>query len=147
MKWVNIHIEGMVQGVGFRPFVYTLAHALNIKGSVCNGVDGVRIVAGGENVQIEKFQYELLRNAPAESHIVNFTSEEIKSQPAKDFQIVESNSHGQPKLLLTPDFGLCDQCRKEISDPKNRRYNYPFTTCTTVVHGYSIVEALPYDRH
>jgi hydrogenase maturation protein HypF len=146
MKWIHIHIEGMVQGVGFRPFVYKLAHRLTIKGSVCNGVDGVHIVAGGTPEQIEMFTYLLMDDAPHESTITKFSAEEIEFQDTNDFQIIESDGSGSPTLLITPDLGLCEDCRKEIQDPLNKRHNYPFTTCTHCGPRYSIIKSLPYDR-
>jgi hydrogenase maturation protein HypF len=146
MKWIHIHIEGMVQGVGFRPFVYKLANWLNIKGTVCNGVDGVHIEAGGTPEQLEMFTYLLKDDAPQESKITKFYYEQIEDQNTDDFQIVESKAHGSPTLLITPDLGLCEHCREEISDPTNRRFNYPFTTCTHCGPRYSIIQSLPYDR-
>ncbi len=146
MKWIHIHIEGMVQGVGFRPFVYKLAKWLNIKGTVCNGVDGVHIEAGGTPEQLEMFTYLLKDDAPQESKITKFYYEQIEDQKTDDFQIVESKAHGSPTLLITPDLGLCEHCREEISDPTNRRFNYPFTTCTHCGPRYSIMQSLPYDR-
>ncbi len=146
MKWVHIHIEGIVQGVGFRPFVYKLANWLNIKGWVCNGVDGVKIEAGGSPEQIEMFKYLLTDDAPAESKITHFYLEGIADQNATDFQIVESDSTGSPTLLITPDLGLCSHCSAEIKDPTSKRFNYPFTTCTHCGPRYSIIQSLPYDR-
>lgn len=146
MKWIGIHIEGIVQGVGFRPFVYKLANWLNIKGTVCNGVDGVHIEAGGTPEQLEMFTYLLNDDAPHESKITRFSSREIEKQETELFQIVESKAQGSPTLLITPDLGLCEHCRVEISDPNNRRFNYPFTTCTHCGPRYSIVQSLPYDR-
>jgi len=147
MRWVHIHIEGVVQGVGFRPLVYKLATWLNLKGWVCNGVDGVHIEAGGEKEQIEMLLYLLKDDAPPSSYILKFSVEEIEPLLANDFQIVESNPQGVPNLLITPDLGLCDACREEIADPKNRRHQYPFTTCTHCGPRYSILQSLPYDRH
>jgi hydrogenase maturation protein HypF len=146
MKWICVHIEGMVQGVGFRPFVYKLANWLNIKGTVCNGVDGVHIVAGGTPEQLEMFTYLLTDDAPHESKITKLYTEEIEEQAADDFQIIESHAMGSPTLLITPDLGLCEDCRKEIHKPTDRRYQYPFTTCTHCGPRYSIIQALPYDR-
>lgn len=146
MKWVHIHIEGMVQGVGFRPFVYKLATWLNIKGWVCNGVDGVRIEAGGSPEQIEMFIYLLTDDAPGEANITHFHFEEVAERNAIDFRIVESDPTGSPTLLITPDLGLCDHCRAEIANPDNKRYKYPFTTCTHCGPRYSIIMVLPYDR-
>lgn len=147
MRWVHIHIEGLVQGVGFRPFVFTLATQLNLKGWVCNGVDGVHIEAGGFEEEIESFIHQLKKDAPRESYITKFSMEEISEFETTDFQIVESNSHGTPNLLITPDLGLCDACREEILTNPNQRYEYPFTTCTHCGPRYSILRTLPYDRH
>jgi hydrogenase maturation protein HypF len=147
MRWVHIHIEGLVQGVGFRPFVFKLAHELNLKGWVCNGVDGVHIEAGGTDKHVEKFINHLKENAPEESFITEFSVEEINEVKVEDFQIVESNPLGTPNLLITPDLGLCDACREDIATPDNKRYQYPFTTCTHCGPRYSILKSLPYDRH
>jgi len=147
MKWVHIHIEGVVQGVGFRPLVFKLATWLNLKGWVCNGVDGLHIEAGGSPEQIEMFLYLLKDDAPPSSIITRFSHEEIEPLAVSDFKIVESNPLGTPNLLLTPDLGLCDACREEIHTPGNSRYQYPFTTCTHCGPRYSIMESLPYDRH
>lgn len=146
MKWIHIHIEGMVQGVGFRPFVYKLAKWFDIKGTVCNGVDGVHIESGGSPEQLKMFTYLLTADAPQESKITKFYYEQIEDREIDDFQIVESNTLGIPTLLITPDLGLCENCREEISDPTNRRFNYPFTTCTHCGPRYSIIQSLPYDR-
>jgi hydrogenase maturation protein HypF len=110
-------------------------------------VNGVHIEAGGEKEKIEMFLYLLNEDAPPSSFISKFSVEDIEPLEANDFQIVESNSHGVPNLLITPDLGLCEECRNEIADPKNRRYQYPFTTCTHCGPRYTILQSLPYDRH
>jgi len=147
MKWMHIHIEGQVQGVGFRPFVYKLAHWLDLRGWVRNNVDGVHIEAGGTAEQLELFLYLLKDDAPAEARITKITSKEIEERDFHQFKIKESNSGGAPNLLITPDLGLCEHCRNEINDPQNLRYHYPFTTCTHCGPRYSILKSLPYDRH
>lgn len=147
MRWVHVHITGIVQGVGFRPFVFKLANWLQLKGWVRNDVDGVHIEAGGEKEQIEIFLYLLQDDAPAQSQITSFLHQDIEPLAINDFQIRESNPLGKPDLLITPDLGLCDECRQEIHDPENRRYQYPFTTCTHCGPRYSILHSLPYDRH
>ncbi len=147
MRWVHIHIEGLVQGVGFRPFVFTLATQLQLKGWVCNGVDGVHIEAAGFEEQIETFIHQVKEDAPQESFITKFSVDEISEFQATDFRIVESNPQGTPNLLITPDLGLCDACREEVLTNPNQRYQYPFTTCTHCGPRYSILKALPYDRH
>lgn len=147
MRWMHIHIEGLVQGVGFRPFVFKLAKELNLKGWVCNGVDGVHIEAGGFKEQIEQLINQLKEKAPAESVITQFSIEEIHEIKVEDFQIVESNPFGTPNLLITPDLGICDACRDDITSSDNKRFEYPFTTCTHCGPRYSILKSLPYDRH
>jgi hydrogenase maturation protein HypF len=146
MRWVHIHIEGLVQGVGFRPFVFTLATELNLRGWVCNGVDGVHIEAGGFEEQIEEFIQLLQERAPEESRITKFLVDEIAEIKIEDFQIVESNPLGTPNLLITPDLGLCEACRDEIQAVSDKRFQYPFTTCTHCGPRYSILKSLPYDR-
>lgn len=147
MRWVHVHISGMVQGVGFRPFVFKLAHELQLKGWVRNDIDGVHIEAGGEASQTELFLTRLRMEAPVESHITAFACREIDPLQVQDFQIVESNPLGKPDMVITPDLGLCDDCRKEITSLENRRFQYPFTTCTHCGPRYSILRSLPYDRH
>jgi hydrogenase maturation protein HypF len=147
MKWIYLHIEGQVQGVGFRPFVYKLAKWLDLRGWVRNDVDGVHIEAGGTKEQLELFQYLLKDSAPNESRITSICSREIEARDFEKFQIRQSSTTGKPNLLITPDLGLCKQCRNEIHDPQNLRYHYPFTTCTHCGPRYSILESLPYDRH
>lgn len=146
MKWLHIHIEGQVQGVGFRPFVYKLAHWLDLHGWVRNNVDGVHIEAGGTPEQLELFLYLLKDDAPPESRITKITSGEIAEKDFQQFIIEESSPVGKPNLLITPDLGLCEDCRQEIHDPQNIRYHYPFTTCTHCGPRYSILKSLPYDR-
>lgn len=147
MRWVHIHIEGLVQGVGFRPFVFKSATELNLKGWVCNGVDGVHIETGGTDKHVEKFINHLKEKAPEESFVTRFSMEDISEIQVEDFQIVESNPLGTPNLLITPDLGLCDACRDDINTSTNKRYHYPFTTCTHCGPRYSILKSLPYDRH
>jgi len=146
MRWIHIHIEGLVQGVGFRPFVFRLATNLHIRGWVCNGVDGVHLEAGGRDEEVKAFIDQLKSNPPEESHITQFSVDEISEIKVEDFQIVESNPHGIPNLLITPDLGLCKACREEILTPTNKRFQYPFTTCTHCGPRYSILKSLPYDR-
>ena len=107
MRWVHVHIEGVVQGVGFRPFVFKLATDNKLNGWVCNGVDGVHLEVGGQEHLVEKFIDRLKRQPPEESCITRFVMEEIDEIEVKDFRIVDSNPFGTPNLLITPDLGLC----------------------------------------
>lgn len=146
MKTFHIHIEGQVQGVGFRPFVYRLATELTLNGWVNNGVDGVHIEAEGDGTTIEQFIKRLKKEAPPVARITSLTAREIGHKDYASFEIVESKAEGKPNLLITPDIGLCEACRQELHDTANDRYHYPFTTCTHCGPRYSILKSLPYDR-
>jgi hydrogenase maturation protein HypF len=146
MASFHLHIEGQVQGVGFRPYAYRLAKKLNLRGWVSNGTDGVHIAMTGTEGNIRKFYHETMSHPPLHARILRHSFEEVPDADHPDFQIVESTSDTSPNLLLTPDLGLCDACKQEILDPLNRRHNYAFTTCTDCGPRYSIIQQLPYDR-
>ncbi len=146
MQCIHIHIEGQVQGVGFRPFVYRLAQALQLKGWVCNGVDGVHVEAEGDEETLRQFRTLLQEEYPPIARITRFVIEEKSLKYFTDFKIIESSTSGKPNLLITPDFGLCDSCRHELHDTANQRHHYPFITCTQCGPRYSIIQSLPYDR-
>lgn len=146
MPAYHLHIEGQVQGVGFRPHVSRIARKLSLKGWVSNGVDGVHIEVAGEEKFVRKFTREVLQRPPKNAIILHHTFQEIDSSEYGEFEIRESSSTGRANVLLTPDLGLCDECRNEILDPSNRRSQYAFTTCIHCGPRYSIVQHLPYDR-
>lgn len=142
----HIYIQGQVQGVGFRPYVYHLAKKFELTGWVNNDADGVHIEFNADEVVAKIFYNELLLHAPKLSHI---TSQSIIEKPLvvyENFDIIASNRQGNPILLISPDFAICEHCRNEIADKTNRRYNYAFTTCTQCGPRYSIIKQLPYDR-
>ena len=146
MQTYHIHISGRVQGVGFRPFVCNLAAAYKLNGTVSNNTDGVHININAEKKEADLFHKELLLHPPANSIITNCRTA-IKTFTAySGFSITESKTDSIPDLLITPDIALCADCKKEISDPKNRRNGYAFTTCLNCGPRYSIINALPYDR-
>ncbi len=142
----QLHIEGVVQGVGFRPHVYRLANQHQLKGWVSNDVTGVHIEVTGSDGDLARFESELLAHPPLHSRISRVQHKEIPEVDYVTFQIIESNSNGEPSVLLTPDMGLCKDCRHEITEPGNRRQGYPFTTCLKCGPRYSIIQGLPYDR-
>ncbi|MEO1258427.1 MAG: carbamoyltransferase HypF [Bacteroidota bacterium] len=146
MNTWHIHIEGQVQGVGFRPFVFVLAQSLELKGWVNNTVDGVHIVFNAEEEKALVFKNKITQQAPRLSRITSIQLYKFKEQSFDDFQIVHSKDEGEPNLLLTPDFALCEDCREELHQAKDRRYAYPFITCTNCGPRYSIIHRLPYDR-
>ena len=142
----HLHLSGQVQGVGFRPFVWRLAGMYGLKGWVNNTTDGVHVAFNAAAEAAEDFTGAILRDAPALAIITGHTLEIISPQTFTDFQIVHSAADAEPNLLLTPDFGLCADCRRELLDPANRRAGYAFITCTNCGPRYSIVTGLPYDR-
>lgn len=146
MQTWHIHIKGQVQGVGFRPFVYTQAQKFGTKGWVNNAIDGVHCQFNAEEEVALTFYKSLVDKAPVLS---NITSHELRKLPPKTyhtFQIVHSKTEGKANLLLTPDFAICNDCRDELFAERNRRRGYPFITCTNCGPRYSIIEKLPYDR-
>ena len=146
MATYHIHLQGIVQGVGFRPFVYQLAQEYGLHGWVNNTTDGVHIRFNATAEQANAFYRAVLQRAPRLAVITAHRMQEVDQQAFTDFQIIASQAASRPDLPLTPDFALCDDCRQEIHDPSNRRYGYAFTTCTLCGPRYSIITALPYDR-
>lgn len=142
----HIHIQGIVQGVGFRPFIYKLALEHDIKGTVSNGNDGVNIFINGDQKDIDIFVDLIKKNAPEMSHITDLEIVQSADKIFDSFKIVESDSLTEPKLLFAPDFSICDDCLDELHSEIDRRHNYPFITCTNCGPRFSIISALPYDR-
>ncbi len=146
MRAYHVHIEGQVQGVGFRPYVHRLAAELRLNGWVSNGTDGVHLEIEGEERFTSLFIQAVLQNAPPSARITQHSIHEVSVKNYSTFQILSSQQNSIPSLLITPDLAMCDDCKKEISDPNNRRHGYPFTTCTNCGPRYSILNDLPYDR-
>jgi hydrogenase maturation protein HypF len=148
MASLHLHIEGQVQGVGFRPHVYHLAKARGLLGWVSNGADGVHIEVQGSRQNIADFTQELLSNPPARSIITGHRTAWLAKTETNfsDFSIRESSAPGKATVMLTPDIALCETCREELHRP-GWRQGYAFTTCTHCGPRYSIMEQLPYDRH
>ena len=143
----KIHITGAVQGVGFRPFIYNLANTLQLKGTVLNSAEGVIIEAYGEEQDINTFIGEIKTNKPPVSFIkeIKLSAEETDTIPVS-FEIIHSDSAGNPSAYILPDIAVCKDCLKEIFNSSDRRYLYPFTNCTNCGPRYTIIEKLPYDR-
>ncbi len=146
MKTYHIHIEGLVQGVGFRPFVYQLAKQFDLNGFVKNTMDGVHIEFNANEIIAEKFYSEVIQRTPSLSKIIRHSIAELKQKDFHCFEIIESKNSGQGRLMLAPDFAICPNCKEELNEPSNRRFEYPFITCTHCGPRYSIVTELPYDR-
>ncbi len=142
----HIKIEGLVQGVGFRPFVYWLAKHFKLFGWVNNTTDGVHVRFNADEKTAGEFYDELIKNPPSLSKITTHSIAEINPESYDSFEIVESKPGKESKLMLAPDFAMCTNCKFELNDSSNRRYQYPFITCTQCGPRYSIISGLPYDR-
>lgn len=142
----KININGVVQGVGFRPFIYTLASKFGLKGSVSNGSSGVEIYINATCDQLEQFLNEINNNKPSLSQIDNITYTKVDNQLFDDFSIKKSDDSGKKTVKIPPDLYVCKECQAELFDPDNRRFNYPFITCTQCGVRYTIIKKLPYDR-
>ena len=142
----KIQIKGRVQGVGFRPFVFNLAQQLNINGTVFNDAEGVIIKINTSKDKANSFLETLLKNAPLVSIISTYEIEEITQQNFTNFSIIPSKLNGNINIPLTPDFAICNECKEEIKDAKNRRYGYAFTTCVNCGPRYAITKKFPFER-
>jgi Hydrogenase maturation factor len=139
-------LRGAVQGVGFRPFVYRLATELKLNGYVSNTAQGVFIEVEGRLNFLEQFQQRIQTEKPPRAIVQSITSSFLDAIGYDAFKICESEERGDKTALILPDIATCVDCLREILDPTNRRFRYPFTNCTNCGPRFSIVEALPYDR-
>ncbi len=141
-----ILINGVVQGVGFRPFVFNLANSCRIKGWVNNFSGGVHIDAEGTQEEMESFLRRLREEAPPLSCIDTFRVENAEPVGYPDFKIRASSSESSREAYISPDVSVCEDCLKEMNDPGNRRYRYPFINCTNCGPRFTIATGIPYDR-
>jgi len=142
----RIHISGIVQGVGFRPFVYNLAARLDLKGWVRNTSAGVDIEVDGERNVLDAFVQALSEEAPKLSHIDELTASFGPASGFRSFDIVHSASIESAFQPISPDVAICDDCLRELFDPSDRRYRYPFINCTNCGPRFTIIKDIPYDR-
>ena len=146
IKSLKIQIKGIVQGVGFRPFVYSLALQNDLTGWVRNSSNGVEIEINGTPPNLENF-IGILRNSPPPlSRIDTLSVDETTTNEYKEFTIIESNSIEGEFLPISPDYSICDDCLREFFDPQDRRFRYPFINCTNCGPRFSIIKDIPYDR-
>jgi len=144
---IKIQVTGIVQGVGFRPHVYLLAGAMGLSGRVLNNEAGVLIDIEGEPELINQFVSELKSRAPALSRIESLQcTDGFAPAHYTDFQIIESAVAGHKFVPISPDVATCADCLRELFDPLNRRYRYPFINCTNCGPRFTIIEDVPYDR-
>jgi hydrogenase maturation protein HypF len=144
---VQILVRGIVQGVGFRPYVFSLAHRHTLRGRVFNTTTGVLIDIEGHSEAIEGFIEDIKQNPPPLSLIESIERSPI-STPANysDFLIVESNTGGERFMPVSADIATCRDCLRELFDPRDRRFRYPFINCTNCGPRFTIIEDIPYDR-
>lgn len=142
---VILRVYGIVQGVGFRPFVARLAAEHGLMGSVCNKGPYVEIYLEGEESPIKLFSEELITKAPPRSAILKVDREHTEPKGAEAFEIIESAKE-RGAIFVSPDIATCQECKKELFDPKDRRYLHPFINCTACGPRLTILDAMPYDR-
>jgi len=143
---VRLFITGLVQGVGFRPYVYRLASELGLGGRVWNSSGGVYLEAEGTPAQIEALLKRLPAEAPPLARIDRIESERLAARGEKTFTITASEKAEQQAALISPDAATCNDCLRELFDPDDRRFRYPFINCTNCGPRFTIVESVPYDR-
>lgn len=144
---LDIQVKGIVQGVGFRPFVYRLAKKYQLNGWVLNAVEGVFIHAEGEASLLDKFVTELHMNPPSAAKVKEIDLKEVPLEGFGSFDIRFSDDHdAQQTTLVSPDLATCDDCLDELFNPEDRRYRYPFINCTNCGPRFTIIGSLPYDR-
>jgi len=141
-----LNINGIVQGVGFRPFVYQLASKYEIKGKVANTSSGVVIHIEGTKDNIESFCRDLTEKSPPLSHITDTLIHPEPVKGFKDFSIAQSIGQAACSTLISPDVSVCDDCLRELFDSNDRRFQYPFINCTNCGPRYTIISDIPYDR-
>ncbi len=147
VKTEKVLVEGIVQGVGFRPFVYRIATELELTGYVRNLGNVVEIIIQGSDEQIADFIFKLQNELPPIAKINNLETEELEDdEEYADFTIKESSDSFSGTSVIPPDLAICDKCLEEINDPNNRRYNYPFNACTDCGPRFTVIENVPYDR-
>jgi hydrogenase maturation protein HypF len=143
---LKINVRGIVQGVGFRPYIYRLAHRFGLGGSILNSESGVTIEIEGMASDIEEFLSALPLEAPILARILEMETFEVARKEQSEFLILESTRAHSASTLVSPDIATCDDCVREMFDPSNRRYLYPFINCTNCGPRFTIVRSVPYDR-
>ncbi|HHJ52208.1 MAG TPA: carbamoyltransferase HypF, partial [Caldithrix abyssi] len=146
IRRLAIHINGIVQGVGFRPFIYNLAQSLELSGFVTNTNQGVYIEAQGEDSALQQFIERIRKEAPPLSEITEINHSPLEPRNEQTFHIRASAAQQDNQTLISPDVSICPDCLAELFDPTNRRYRYPFINCTNCGPRFTIIKNIPYDR-
>jgi len=139
-------VNGIVQGVGFRPFIFQLANQHKIKGAVANTSSGVSIHIEGSRQNVESFCRGISENKPPLALITQISLYDEPVNDFKDFTIADSRGQTMMATLISPDVSVCHDCRRELFDPEDHRFQYPFINCTNCGPRYTIIDDIPYDR-
>ena len=142
----SIKVHGVVQGVGFRPFVYRLARANTLSGWVFNGEEGVEIFVEGAGQGLEAFVQALKAEPPPASHITDIEVQSSNPVGLHEFTIRDSQRREHPTVRISPDLSVCEDCLRELMDSADARYKYPYINCTSCGPRYTVITGLPYDR-
>jgi len=142
----KVRINGIVQGVGFRPFVYQTAVRHGLNGTVANTSTGVAIHIESPADRIDTFLHALVDHQPPLAHVIDVQTEPASINGHSDFTIVHSRAGDERATLISPDVSMCNDCRRELFDSHDRRYRYPFINCTNCGPRYTIIDDIPYDR-
>ncbi len=142
----QLEINGLVQGVGFRPFLFTLAKQYDLTGEVFNTPGGVLVRIEGSLGRLEKFIQNIEKKQPALSNVTGIVSKQVPVTGFKIFQIIQSTSSNKSNTLISPDVTVCDDCLCEMNSPDNQRFEYPFINCTNCGPRFTIIKDIPYDR-
>ena len=143
---LHLDVQGVVQGVGFRPFVYTLATQLHLTGFVGNASGGVFIEVEGQANDVATFYQQLVTAPPPLARIETIERKPVPPQHSRTFEIVHSQNQAQAHTLISPDLCICPDCLRELFDPNDHRYRYPFINCTNCGPRFTITKDVPYDR-
>ena len=142
----RLEISGVVQGVGFRPFLFSLAEKYGLKGEVSNTSAGVSLVLEGAEEDIDRLSADIAEKSPLLASVAGIETFRAKPQHFSSFQIMDSKSSGSRATLISPDVTVCPDCLLEMKDPSDRRFEYPFINCTNCGPRFTIIEDIPYDR-
>jgi hydrogenase maturation protein HypF len=142
----EISVRGIVQGVGFRPFIYALARRHGLSGVVRNDAEGVRIEVEGSPEELERFLRGITEEAPPLAVVEAVGWRPLPVRGEREFRIEESREGLQRRALVSPDVATCEECLSELFDPADRRYRYPFINCTNCGPRFTITRSVPYDR-
>jgi len=146
MKALRLHITGIVQGVGFRPYVYRLATTFKLRGWVLNASDGVHVFVEGPSAMVTRFAAAIEVDPPAASRIERVEVETVKPEGFANFEIRTSEADAALRTFISPDLATCASCLDELFDENDRRYHYPFINCTDCGPRFTIIKDTPYDR-